>query len=131
MLSLYYNRLQFSIVEDINDFFRAGLPEIVKVKAIYDQAKILFHLPSDCIELLVSQGDRVYKMNLLTPGANKYPFGNIIFCPFNKQLDIYSAESGYPVAQWEDKKLKYTGYSLLFQRAEVDKIFSKIVNAAF
>lgn len=129
MLSTYYNRLQFSIVDDINDFFRANLPEMPKVKAVYDQAKILFHLPPDCVELLVSQGDRVYKINLLT--QEKYPFGNIVFCPFNKQLDLYSGEGGYPVAQWENKKLAYAGYSMLFQKADVDKVFSKIVNAAF
>lgn len=126
---MYYNRLQFSVVDDINDFFRANLPEMPRVKAIYDQAKILFHLSPDQVELLVSQGDRVYKINLLTP--EKYPFGNIVFCPFSKQLDIYSGESGYPIAQWENKKLAYTGYSMLFQKAEVDKVFSKIVNAAF
>lgn len=131
MLSMYYNRLPFSIVEDINDFFKANLPEMPRVKAVFDQAKVLFHLPPDCVELLVSQGDRVYKINLLTSGASKYPFGNIVFCPFNKQLDIYSGESGYPIAQWENKKLMYENYSMLFQKAEASKIFSPIVNAAF
>lgn len=131
MLSTYYNTLQFSRVEDINDFFRANLPEMPKVKAILDQAKNLFNLPPDCVELLVSQGDRIYKYNLLTSGANKYPFGNLVYCPFKKQLDLYTAEAGYPIAQWENKKLVHQGYSLLFQKAGADKLFSKLVNAAF
>ena len=131
MESIYYNRLQFSLVDDINDFFRANLPEIIKVKAILDQTKQLFHLPPDCAELYVSQGDRVYKIVMLSADVDKIPFGNIVFVPFKKQLDIYSAEDGYPLAQWKDKKLVYSRFSLLFRKAEADKLFTKIVNAAF
>ena len=131
MESIYYNSLQFSLVEDINDFFRANLPEMPKVKAICDQTRHLFSLPNDCIELYVSQGDRVYKIVMLLTDSSRAPFGNIVYLPFEKRLDLYTGESGYPIAQWKNKTLTYSGYPLVFQKAGVDKIFSKIVNVAF
>lgn len=121
--------MNFAKVSDLGDLFKSNLPEMTKVKGLLDNSKILFDLPTNRVELQVSEGDRVYKIMLLTPDVNKYPFGWIIYLPLQKRLDVYSADSpSIPVIQWKGKKVAFKNYSLLLDRAGLDKIFDKLLN---
>lgn len=131
MLSTYYNRLNFAEVEDLPDLYHSGLPESQNVKSVIENCKSLFKLPADRVVLQVSEGDRVYKILLLSPDVNKFIFGWIIMVPLQKQLDLYSGDNpSYPIAQWKNKKIAYKGYSMLFDRAGIEKTFDRIVNAS-
>lgn len=131
MLSTYYNRLNFALVEDLPDLYHSGLPESQKIKNVIENCKSLFKLSPDRVVLEVSEGDRVYKVSLLSPDINKVPFGWFVIVPLQKQLDLYSADSPWsPVAQWKNKKIAFKNYSMLFDRAEIEKTFDRIVNAS-
>lgn len=132
MISTYYNSLIFADVEDLPDLYHSGLPEASKVKAVIENCKSLFKLPADRVQLQVSEGDRVYKIILLSPDVNKFIFGWIVMVPLRKQLDLYSGDNpSFPVAQWSNKKIVYKGYSYLFDRAGIEKTFNCIINAAY
>lgn len=129
MLSTSYNYMNFAKVSDLGDLFKSNLPEMTKVKGLLDNSKMLFDLPTSRVDLMVSEGDRVYKIMLLTPDVNKYPFGWIIYLPLQKRLDIYSADSpSMPIIQWKGKKVAFKNYSTILDRAGLDKIFDKLVN---
>lgn len=129
MLNLNYKLLNYSIVEDYNGFFKESLSEVLNVKNIFESCKILFSLPNNRIILSVAEGERVYKIDLLTSGANKSVFGTLYYMPTVKRLDLYSGNNQeYPLIQWKNKKVSFTSYETLFDLAKVDKCFDKIVN---
>lgn len=129
MLSLYYNRLSYAEVTDIADFVKSGLPEVTKVKSIMDNLKILLSLPQDRIALTVSEEGRVYKIYMLTPDVDKDVFGIVVYMPLENRLDLYGVNSNYPIIQWKNKKPEFKSYEMLLDRAGLEKIFSKIINA--
>ena len=129
MLSTYYNRLNFALVQDQVDLYKQRLPEMPKVKSLVDNSKLLFSLPSDRVELFVAEGERVYKINLLMPDINKYLFGWIIYIPDNRQLDIYTSDNPtIPLIQYKGKKVAFKNYSTILDKAGLDKLFEKLYN---
>lgn len=131
MLTTYYNSLNFADVEDLADFYHSGLPEMQSIKSVIENCKSLFRLPADRVILQVSEGDRVYKVLMLSPELNRYPIGWFVLVPLNKQVDLYSSDDPYmPIAQWDNKKIAFKNFSALFDRAGVEKAFSQVVNAS-
>lgn len=129
MLNTSYNYMTFAKVTDLADLMKSNLPEMTKVKGLIDNSKILFDLPTNRVLLEVSQGDRVYKITLLTPDVNKYPFGWLIYLPLQNRLDLYSSDSpSIPIIQWKSKKAVFKNYTTLLDRAGLDRIFDKLIN---
>ena len=129
MLSTRYNYLNFATVQDLADLYKQGLPEMPKVKSLVDNAKSLFTLPSSRVVLLVAEGERVYKINLLMPDVNKALFGWLVYVPENRQLDIYTIDnSTVPLIQFKGKKVAFKNYETVLDRAGLDKLFEKLYN---
>lgn len=128
MLNLNYKWLNFSKVTDYDNFYKESLPEIIKIKGIIENSKILFSMPQSRIILEVAEGERVYKISLLTSGTNKSIFGTLVYLPLDKRLDLYGYNTEYPLIQWKNKKVAYTSYETIFDLAKIDRSFDKIVN---
>lgn len=129
MLSTRYNYLSFATVQDQADLYKQGLPEMPKVKALVDNAKSLFTLPSNRVVLLVAEGERVYKINLLMPDVNRALFGWIVYVPENRQLDIYTVDNpDIPLIQFRGKKVAFKNYETVLDRSGLDKLFEKLYN---
>ncbi len=131
MLSTSYNYMNFARVQDIADLYKQGrgLPEIPKIKSLIDNSCLLFSLPSNRIILNVAEGERVYRIDLLSPGVNKAQFGMIFYIPTNRQLDIYSSDDPtIPLIQFKARKVMWKNYVTLLDRAGVEKIFEKLSN---
>ena len=115
----------------MNDFYRSKLPEILKVRAIIENTKLLFNLPSTRVVLEVDEdGARVYKITLLDTTINRQPFGTIVYLPLQHRLDLYTISSDMPLIQWKNKKPVFKSYDFLLDRAGLDRLFSKIINAS-
>ena len=130
MLNLNYKLLDFSRVTDYDSFYKEQLPEMLNVKGIVENCKVLFSMPQNRIILEVAEGERVYRITLLTSGSNKSVFGTLVYLPLDKRLDLYGYNTEYPLIQWKNKKVSYTSYETLFDLAKIDKAFDKIVNAS-
>lgn len=130
MLPTRYNYLVFGKVEDLTDFFKdSGLPEMSKVKGIYESSKLMLNLPTKKVILEVAEGERVYKFTFLTPGIHNIPFGWAVYIPQNRQLDIYLPESPeVPILQWKGKKVEFKNYPTLYDRLGFDSLFNRITN---
>ena len=130
MLNTNYNLLNFALVTDLNNFFKTKLPEIIQIKSIIDNSKILFNLTSNNIQLLCAEGERVYKFIILSPGVNKIPIGWFVYIPGQKRIDLYTPDSPLiPLIQWKNKKPVFKNYMPILDRAGLDKLFEKIINA--
>lgn len=131
MLDISYNTLDYSKVVDLNDFYRSKLPEIFKIRSIIDNSKLLFNLPGTRVILEVDEaGKRIYRITLLDTSVNKQPFGILIYLPLQNRLDLYSMSSDVPLIQWKNKRPVFKSYDFLLDRAGLDKLFQKIINAA-
>ena len=129
MLSTSYNYLNFARVKDMNDLFKSNLPEIPKVKSLIDNSCLLFSLPSNKVLLNVAEGERVYRIDLLSLGVNKAIFGILFYVPLNRQLDIYTADDPtIPIIQFKNKKAVWKNFSTLLDRAGLERIFDKLSN---
>ena len=131
MLSISYNDLPFALVDNLVDFYMTSeaLPEVGKVRSISDAARLLFKLPPNKLKVYVSEGSRVYKIELYPPQGPsiKIPFGWFVYIPKEKRLDLYDVSSpDTPIIQWKNKKLAYSSYSPLMMFAQVDKVFQGI-----
>lgn len=129
MLSTRYNYLNFALVQDKTDIYKQALPEMPKVKSLVDNAKLLFSLPPDRVVLLVAEGERVYRINLLMPDVNRALFGWMVYVPENRQLDIYSIDNPtIPLIQYKGKKVAFKNYETILDKAGLDKLFEKLYN---
>lgn len=134
MLATPYLSYPFALVENLNAFYMTSdkLPEVTKVHGIIDASRLLFKLSTRRIKLYVAQGMRAYRIELYSPqGISKSPIGWIVYLPQERQLDLYDAfNPDSPVIQWKNKRVAWTGYSQLFQFAQIDKVFQGIVLAS-
>lgn len=129
MLNLNYKLLNYSQVTDYDSFYKETLPEILKVKQIIENCKILFSLPQSRVRLYVAEGERTYKIELLTSGANKSVFSTLMYMPLDKRLDLFGYDDYTPLIQWKNKKVAYTSYETVFDLAKIHKCFDNIINA--
>lgn len=128
MLNLNYKLLNFSTVENLNEFYKETLPEILKIKGMIEACKILYSISQSRIILSVAEGERVYRIQLLTSGANKSIFGTLVYLPLDKRLDLYGYSTEVPIIQWKNKKVVFSNMETLLELAKVDKVFSNIIN---
>ena len=128
MLNLNYKLLNYSQVSDYDSFYKEALPEVLKVKGAIEACKILYSMSNNRIILSVAEGERVYKIDLLTSGANKSIFGTLIYMPLDKRLDLYGYDTNIPLIQWKNKKVVFNNLETLLELAKADKIFSNIIN---
>lgn len=132
MLSTNYNLLQFSIVTDRSEFFKSTkLAEVTKIRAMVDSLKILLHLPANAIDIMVSEGDRVYKLIIHSASINREILGWFVYVPLKNQVDLYDSTNGdIPLVQWKNKKVAFKSYSMLLDAVGVNKLFEKVINVS-
>ena len=130
MLPTYYNALAFAGVTDLGDFYKTKLPEMDKVKALMNNAKLLFNLPQNKILLQVSQEERIYKYILLSPDVHEFVLGFFVYIPQERRLDLYDGSDGgvLPIIQWKGKKAVWKNYSTLLDMVSFPQLFSRLVN---
>ena len=129
MLNTSYNAYSFAIVQDQSDLFKSGLPEIPKLRALVDNSKLLFSLPSNRVILEVAEGERVYRITLLNPGVNKIAIGYLVYLPEQRRLDIYTSDDQVtPIIQFKGKKVVFCNVPTLLERAGFSKLFEKLSN---
>lgn len=129
LLDITYNNLSFSNIVNTTDFFKSGpSSEMISVKTLYNNIKILFGLNSERVIISLSEANRVYKFTLLMPNDIKNVFGFIIYIPSQRRLDIYSSENvQVPLIQYKGKKIMYKSYPYLIDKVGLDKLFSKLI----
>ena len=128
MLSTSYNySLQFSLVADLGEFFKEKLDEIPKIRSFINQVKLLFSLPTDRVIVEVAEGERVYKISLITPDVQKSTFGWFVYLPLKGRVDMY-IEPGMQYIQWKSKKVIYNNAPYLIQRSGALNSLNKLVN---
>lgn len=126
-----YNHLVFARVKDLANFYKdnASLPETPKLRGLIDNSKLLFSLPSNRVALEVVEGERIYRISLMSPDVNRLVFGWLVYIPQNRQLEIYTPDDpNIPLIQFKSKKAVFKNYSTLLDRAGLDTIFSKLYN---
>ena len=61
-----YNMLEFADVKNPTDFFKTGDPkEMIPLRTLYNNTRLLWGLGADQILLSVAQGQAIYKLALL------------------------------------------------------------------
>ena len=61
-----YNMLEFADVKNPTDFFKTGDPkEMIPLRTLYNNARLLWGLGADQILLSIAQGQAIYKLALL------------------------------------------------------------------
>ena len=126
-----YNHISFAKVQNLAGFYKdsSNLPETTKLRSLIENAKLLFSLPSSRVILGCAEGERIYKITLLTADVSKQVFGFMIYIPDNRQLDIYDVSDQYtPLIQFKSKKAVFKNYSNLLDKAGLDTLFIKLSN---
>lgn len=129
MLSISYNNLVYATVPNPVELFKEKLDEAPKLRALFNNTKLLFNLPGNRILVEVAQGQRVYKFILLTPDVHKRCFGWFVYMPQRNRLDFYDAVMPeIPYIQWSRKSPATKNYSMLLDFLHVDRLFDKLIN---
>lgn len=117
-------------VQDKDDFFRSGLPEMSSLKSLINVASRLFKIPTTNIILsVVDDATRVYCLTLLESSVQKLPFGRLFYLPLLKRFEIYDMENpNVPVHVWVKKKIEFSRTTMLQQKAESHKVFEALIN---
>ena len=129
LLDITYNNLSFSNIVNTADFFKSGpSSEMISVKTLYNNIKILFGLNSERVIISLSEANRVYKFTLSLPNDIKKIFGFIVYIPSQRRIDIYTSENvQVPLIQYKGKKIMYKSYPYLLDKAGLDKLFTKLI----
>lgn len=129
MLQVIYQGFKFSQVTNLADFYKTNLPEMSKIRSLVESIKLLFGIPQTNLLIEVAEGERVYKITLLSSDVHRYPFGYFVYIPLERRLDAYTMDNPeIPLLQWKNKKPVFKGFSMFLDRAGVSTIFDKLVN---
>ncbi len=129
MLQGIYQGSKFSQVTNLADFYKTNLPEMSKIRSLVEGIKLLFGIPQTNLLIEVAEGERVYKITLLSSDVHKYPFGYFVYLPLERRLDAYTMDNPeIPLLQWKNKKPVFKGFSMFLDRAGISTIFDKLVN---
>lgn len=125
-----YSNLSFAEIKNPPVFFKdTGLPEVSKVRSLYDAAKVVFNLPGHCVRLFMAEGYRIYRINLHDVSAKKPLLGWMIYSPTERRLDIFTTDNSMePIIQFVDKKVTAKGYPLLLEKLGFEKLFVRLVS---
>lgn len=123
-----YNMLEFADVKNPTDFFKTGDPkEMIPLRTLYNNARLLWGLGADQILLSIAQGQAIYKLALLVENKRSI-FGCLVYIPGQKRLDLYTSESPeIPLIQWKRQKVVNKTYPLLLDLAGIEKMFSRLI----
>lgn len=123
-----YNRLRFADIKDPADFFKTGDPkEMIPLRTLYNNTRLLWNLGADQILLSVAQGQNIYKLTLFVKNKRSI-FGCLVYIPGLKRLDLYTSESPeVPLIQWKRQKVVNKTYPLLLDLAGLEKMFSRLI----
>ena len=123
-----YNMLEFADVKNPTDFFKTGDPkEMIPLRTLYNNARLLWGLGADQILLSVAQGQAIYKLALLVKNKRSI-FGCLVYISGQKRLDLYTSESPeIPLIQWKRQKVVNKTYPLLLDLAGIEKMFSRLI----
>ena len=76
-----YNMLEFADVKNPTDFFKTGDPkEMIPLRTLYNNTRLLWGLGADQILLSVAQGQAIYKLALLVKNKRSI-FGCLVYIP--------------------------------------------------
>ena len=129
MLPIGYQSFSFAQVGNLANFYKGGQPEMLKLKLIVENIKLLFKLPATCVLVEVAEGERVYKVKMILPGVHKTLIGYFVYIPNERRLDVYSADNPMiPLLQWKQKRVAYSGCSSLLDRIGISSLFGNLVN---
>ena len=119
-----YNMLEFADVKNPTDFFKTGDPkEMIPLRTLYNNTRLLWGLGADQILLSVAQGQAIYKLALLVKNKR-----SLVYIPGQKRLDLYTSESPeIPLIQWKRQKVVNKTYPLLLDLAGIEKMFSRLI----
>ena len=131
MISTIYNyQCKFSLVTDMTEFYKEKLEEIPRIRSFINQIKLTFSLPTDRVKLEVAEGERIYKINLITPDTKKLVFGWFVYLPLKGRIDMYIPDQPeIPYIQWKNKKVSDNTAPMLLQKSGALNAFNKLVNA--
>ena len=129
-LNFSHVQLPTTPVQDKDDFFRSGLPEMPTIKSLINVTSRLFKIPTTHVILsVVEEIERVYCITLLDNSVQKLPFGKLYYMPLLKRFEVYDMENiNVPLHVWIKKKLEFTRTSILQQKAETHKSYLALIN---
>lgn len=124
-----YNMLEFADIKNPTDFFKTGDPkEMIPLRTLYNNTRLLWGLGADQILLSVAQGQVVYKLTLFMKNKRNI-FGCLVYIPGQRRLDLYTSESPLiPLIQWKKQKVVNKTYPLILELAGIEKMFSRLVS---
>ena len=126
MLDLNYLNISFAEVSDMNSFYRERLPEIPKIRSFITTLRLMYSLPLSRIQLLVGQGERVYK--IIMKDNKKNSFGWFIILPTENRVDLFDySNPEIPIIQWKNRKAVTKNYSQVLINAGIEKVFDRII----
>jgi hypothetical protein len=125
MLPLVYNAAQYGIVQKPNDLFRelGTSSESIKVKQLYDAAKLIFGVSS--IQIEIAQGESIYKYSVLDGTYQKNIIGYFFYMPKTRRLDIWVSGELMPLIQFKGKSVVFKNYSAFLDKIGLEKLFDR------
>ena len=114
----------------MTEFYKEKLEEKPRIRSFINQIKLTFSLPTDRVKLEVAEGERIYKINLITPDTKKLVFGWFVYLPLKGRIDMYIPDQPeIPYIQWKNKKVSDNTAPMLLQKSGALNAFNKLVNA--
>lgn len=120
----------YSEVTNNADLFSQNLPEMKKIRSLYNSTKLLFKLPENRVVIFVETGGRNYRLVLYSPDVSKCEIGYIEYNPVENLLSISCDDfPGGPVIVYKGRRIIQKNYSKFLDLAGFDSLFSKLVNS--
>lgn len=114
--------------KDRDTLFKTRLPEMTSLRSIINQIRLLFKVPGTCLKLGVIDEKRIYRIGVYTNDTSKSEIAFFFYIPLEKRLDLYEPGNAIPILQWKSKRCVFKGFSPMYQKIELEKLFTPIVN---
>ena len=132
MLPLTYTGLSYALVKDEIGFLKENRKDMISLRELYQAIKLLFNLPAHKVEIYVSEGQRIYRFDVLDTKPSKSNIvGRLYYLPEQRRLDIFDMSSSggdlTPLVQVVGKKVMFKSYSMFLDMVELEKLFKPLI----
>lgn len=118
--------------KDKDTLFKSKLPEMIPLKSLVNQIRLLFKVPNTCIRLGVVEEKRIYRIQVYSnSGSSKSEIAYFFYLPLEKRLDLYEPGNAVPIIQWKSRRCVFKGLSMLYQCIGLERLFTPVVNVMF
>lgn len=123
-----YKYYQGKFIQNKNDFYNSGLPELSKIRNLCNILQRLFVTTDKFIDMYILDDNKSYKFEVYS-SSKKHLICTVYYLPKEYRLDFYDASDlDSPMFVWKSKKIEYSNLPESLKILKAETLLSPLIS---